>query len=126
MDNTNNKILTLSFAIVAALCGLTLHLLIKSFAAAFGVIARLADTDAVRHGLPVVTGLIVFAVLQFNPRVLAWGQDVVSEIRKVVWPSRKDTTAMTIVVLIMVTVSSVIISAFDLFSGMVLKLVMGN
>ena len=86
----------------------------------------MADSDLVRHGVPVVFGLIVFAVFQFNPRVLAWGDEVVVEIRKVVWPSRKDTTAMTIVVLIMVAISSVLISGFDLTSGLVLKWVMGN
>lgn len=97
--------------------GLTISLLIKAFAGAFGVVARAADSDLVRHGLPVVLGFAVFAVLQFNPRVLAWGEEVVTEIRKVVWPSRKDTTAMTIACVVMVLVSSVIISSFDLISG---------
>lgn len=126
MDKTNSKILTLSFAVLAAVCGFTLHLLIKAFSGAFGVVARLADSDLVRHGLPVVFGLVVFALLQFNPRVLAWADEVVVEIRKVVWPSRKDTTAMTIVVLVMVAISSVLITGFDLASGVVLKWVMGN
>jgi len=126
MDKTNSKILTLSFAIMGAIAGLTLHLLIKSFSAAFGVVARLADSDMVRHGLPVVFGLVVFAVLQFNPRILAWGDEVTVEIRKVVWPSRKDTTSMTIVVLIMVGISSLLISSFDLLSGMVMKMIIGH
>ena len=126
MDNTNSKILTLSFAIVGAVSGFTLHQLIKAFSGAFGIIARMADSDLVRHGLPVAFGLIVFAILQFNPRILSWSDEVVVEIRKVVWPSRKDTTAMTIVVLIMVAISSVLISGFDLTSGLVLKWVMGN
>jgi preprotein translocase subunit SecE len=126
MDNTNSKVLTMSFALAGAIIGLTLHLLIKSFSAAFGIVARLTDSDMVRHGLPVVIGIIAFAVLQFNPRVLTWGEEVVTEIRKVVWPSRKDTTAMTIIVLIMVAISSVIITLFDLSSGAVLKWIMGQ
>ncbi len=126
MENTNSKVLTLSFAVAGAIGGLTLHLLIKSFSAAFGIVARLADSDIVRHGLPVVFGLVLFGVLQFNPRVTAWGDEVATEIRKVVWPSRKDTTAMTIVVLIMVVISSIIITGFDLLSGVVLKWIMGH
>lgn len=125
MDNTNSKIITLSFAILAAILGFTLSLLIKAFSGAFGIVARLTDTDMVRHGLPVVFGLVVFALLQFNPRVLKWADEVVVEVRKVVWPSRKDVTAMTIVVVIMVLISSVIISSFDLLSGVLLKWVMG-
>ena len=126
MENTNSKILTLSFALAGAISGLVLHLLIKSFAAAFGVVARVADSDIVRHGLPVVVGLAVFALLQFNPKVKSWADEVIVEVKKVVWPSQKDTTAMTIVVLIMVAISSVIISMFDLASGMFLKWIMGS
>lgn len=117
MDNTNSKILTLSFALAAALAGFTLHLVIKILAGAFGIVARMADSDLVRHGVPVLFGLALFAVLQFNPRILTWGEEVVSEVRKVVWPSGKDTTAMTIVVIIFVLVASVIITTFDYVSA---------
>lgn len=117
MDKTNSKILTLSFAIAGALTALTLHLLIKAFAGAFGIVARAADSDLVRHALPVAVGIGLFIALQFNSKVLAWGEEVVTEVRKVVFPSRKDTTAMTIVVVIMVLISSVIVSSFDLISG---------
>ena len=88
--------------------------------------ARLADSDTVRHGLPVVVGLLVFLVLQFNPKVKNWADEVVTEIRKVVWPSRKDTTAMTIVVLVMVAISSALISAFDVTAGALMKMIIGN
>jgi preprotein translocase subunit SecE len=125
MENTNAKILTLSFAISAAITGFTVHLLIKAFSGAFGVVARLADSDMVRHGVPVVTALVLFAILQFNKKILTWGDEVVVELRKVVFPSRKDTISMTIVVLVMVGISSVLISGFDLASGMILKWVMG-
>lgn len=124
MEKTNSKILTISFAVAAILAGLTISLLIKAFAGAFGIVARFADSDVVRHGLPVAVGFLVFAVLQFNPKVLAWGEDVVSEVRKVVWPSRKDTTAMTIACVVMVLISSVIISSFDLISGFFINYLM--
>lgn len=124
MEKTTSKILTVSFVTTAFLVGLTTSLLIKAFAGAFGVVARLADSDMVRHVFPVVLGLAVFFVLQFNPRVLAWGQEVVTEVRKVVWPSRKDTTAMTIACVIMVLISSVIVSAFDLISGFFINFLM--
>lgn len=117
MEKTNSKILTLSFALGAALIGFTVHLLIKAFSGAFGVVARATDSDLARHGLPIGIALVIFAVLQFNPKVIAWGEEVVTEVRKVVFPSRKDVTAMTIVCVVMVLVSSVIISTFDLFSA---------
>lgn len=117
MEKSNSKILTLSFAIASGIIGLTIHLLIKAFSGAFGVVARAAEHDAVKHGLPVVTGLGLFLYLQFSPKILAWGEEVVSEVRKVVFPTRKDTTGMTIVVLIFVFVSSVIVTVFDFGSA---------
>ena len=124
MEKANSKILTASFAIAGMLVGLTTSLLIKAFAGAFGVVARAADSDFVRHGMPVVLGFAVFAVLQFSPKIHVWGEEVVSEIRKVVWPSRKDVTAMTIACVIMVLVSSVIVSSFDLLSGFFINYLM--
>jgi preprotein translocase subunit SecE len=124
MEKTNSKILTLSFSIAAMLVGLTVHLLIKAFSGAFGVIARAADSDMVRHGLPVLSAILLFVFLQFNPRILSWGGLVVMEIRKVVWPSRKDTTAMTIICVFMVLISSVIISLFDVISGFFINYLM--
>ncbi len=124
MDKTNSKLMTLSFAAASALVGISLHLLIKAFAGAFGIVARAADSDVIRHGVPVALGLLMFSILQFNPKVLVWGDEVISEIRKVVWPTRKETSAMTVVVVIMVLISSVIITSFDFISGYVLNILM--
>lgn len=124
MDNTNSKLITLCFAIAAALIGLTAKLLLVAFSSAFGIIARISSSDLVKHGLPVVLGMAVFAALQFNPRVLAWADEVVLEIKKVVFPSRKDTTAMTMVVIVMVFISSIVIASFDFISGYVLNILM--
>lgn len=124
MDKTNSKLITLSFAILSGLVALALSILIKSFAGAFGFVARATDSDLVKHGLPIVIGFVLFGALQFNPKVLTWADEVVSEIRKVVWPSRKDTSAMTVVVIIMVLISSVIVTSFDFLSGLVLNSVM--
>lgn len=124
MDKLNSKILTVSFAAAAGLIGLTLSLLIRAFTGVFPVMARLAGEDWFRHGIPVGVGFVVFLVLQLNPKVLTWGDEVISEVRKVVWPSRKETTAMTIVVCIMVLISSAIVTSFDFVSGYVVNVLM--
>lgn len=121
MEKSNSKIITLSFAIGGFLVGLVVSLLIKAFAGAFAVVARAYDMDLVRHGVPLIVGFGLFAACQFNPKVVAWADEVVAEVRKVVWPSRKDTTAMTVVVCIMVLISSLIISSFDMISGYIIN-----
>lgn len=122
MENTNSKILTSSFALASALVGFTVHLLIKILAGAFGVVARLTDGDVVRHGLPVAVGLVMFAALQFNPKIHTWGEEVVAEVRKVVFPGGKDVSAMTVVVVVFVLIASLIIATFDIVSAQVMSL----
>jgi preprotein translocase subunit SecE len=121
MNKNNEKILTFSFAIFAFLCGFSLHLILKSFSGAFAVIARLNENDLFKHGLPVLFGFGLFLYLQFSPKVLEWGREVVLEISKVVFPSRKDTSALTVVVVIFVLISSVIITVFDFLSNFIVK-----
>ena len=110
----NKKILTLSFAGAGALAAYVCSVLLTTLAAAFGVVAHYISNDYIIHGLPVVVGLAVFFYLQFNKEVLVWADEVIVEIKKVVWPSQKDTTAMTIVVCIFVVISGFCLAVFDL------------
>lgn len=124
MDNANSKIVTLSFLSFAALVGFTIATLLSVFSGAFGVVARAMEMDIVRHGVPVAVALGLFVYLQFNKNILAWADEVIAEVKKIVWPPTKDTRGMTIVVVIMVLISSVIVSVFDMFSGFVLNQLM--
>lgn len=124
MDNTNSKIVTLSFLTFAALIGFTVATLLKVFSGAFGFIAKAMDYDLVRHGLPVAVALGIFIYIQFNKKILAWADEVIAEIKKIVWPPVKDTRGMTIVVVVMVFISGIIVSVFDMFSGFLLNQLM--
>lgn len=95
--------------------------ILGALSGAFGIIAQAMNYDWFKHGLPVVVGLALFASLQFNSKFLIWADEVIAEVKKVVWPSIKDTRGMTIVVIVMVFISSIIISVFDLFSSFVLN-----
>ncbi|MFK8137839.1 MAG: preprotein translocase subunit SecE [Bdellovibrionales bacterium] len=117
MKNDNSKIITLSFVAAAFIVAYVLSVLMEAMSASFGVVARLVSADLVRHGLPVATGLICFAALQFNKNIVAWADEVVTEISKVVWPSQKDTTSMTIVVCVMLILSGFVLGFFDFISN---------
>lgn len=118
MESTNSKIITVSFMVTGILLGIVTFVLVDSLAAiATGSVGRFFAQDLVRHGLPAVIGVVVFAVLQFNKTVMAWANEVVTELRKIVWPSRRDTVGMTIMVCIMLIISGLILGAFDVVSG---------
>lgn len=107
------KITTVSFLGASALTWLVIDVLFKALAGAFGPVQRLYSNYVISHGLPLVSAVLVFAVLQFNPRIVNWAEEVILEVSKVVWPSRKDTMGMTIVVVVMVLIASAILFVFD-------------
>ena len=118
MENTNAKFITVSYMITGILVGIVFNVLIETLAAvSTGAFGRFVATDIMRHVIPVVVGILTFLVLQFNKKVGVWADEVVSEIRRVVWPSRKDTTAMTVVVCIMLIISGVALGLLDVMSG---------
>ena len=121
MDNTNSKVVTLSFLSFSVLIGFTIATLLKVFSGAFGPVARAMEFDLFRHGVPVATAMGLFIYLQFNRNVLTWADQVIAEIKKIVWPPAKDTKGMTIIVVVMVFISSLIISFFDMVSGFILN-----
>jgi len=127
MDTDNKKILTFSFVLAGFLTFLTVSLLIDTFATLFPIVSRFSSNDVMKHGFPILVGFGVFAALQFNNNIVNFCDEVVTEIRKIVWPSRKDTVAMTIVVSVMLVVSGVLLGLFDTFSSyMIQKLLTMN
>lgn len=125
MNQANQKIMTVCFVISAFLVGLIIQVILRSSAGAFGVMAKLYSQDIFAHGLPVGLGLATFLYLQLNPKVKAWAEECIIEVRKVVWPSKKDTSGMTTVVCVMLVIASIILSVFDLLSGSLVKMVLG-
>ena len=61
-----------------------------------------------------VTGAAVAAYVAYrNERVFATVHDITRELEKVSWPTRKETSAATVVVLVTVAIAAIILSTFD-------------
>ncbi len=121
MENENKKIISLSFVVAAALAGLLISTLIDVLATSSGAFSRIFSNTYAVHGVPVVVAIAVFAYLFLNTKISIWAEEVVVEIRKVVWPSRKDTTAMTILVCVMVVISGVFLGVIDLLQTKIVQ-----
>jgi preprotein translocase subunit SecE len=78
-------------------------------------------------GLLVVAGLAVGVFLTAEPgrRVWRFLADSRTEVRKMVWPSRAETTQVTLVVLAMVIVVGLSLWLLDTFLGWAVKHLMG-
>jgi preprotein translocase subunit SecE len=121
MNNENKKFITVSFVAAGIIIGIVVSSLLAAFSTFSGAIASAYANDSLRHGIPVALGVLTFLILQFNKKAVIYADEVVSELKKVVWPSRKDTTAMTIVVCIMVLISGLVLGFFDFISNYVVN-----
>jgi preprotein translocase subunit SecE len=119
------KVSTVSFLTAGLLVWLAVGIIFRTLAGAFGPVQRLYGVDAFSHGLPLAAGVLVFAVLQFNPKVLAWAENVILEVSKVVWPSKKDVVGMTIVTVVMVLIASTILFLFDNIARLIIGVILG-
>jgi preprotein translocase subunit SecE len=121
-EKSNTSIVNTAFVAAGVLAYLITSVLLDVLAGTFGVVARFRNIAAVQHGLPVAVGLVAFMILFMNKQVQVWADECVTEVRKVVWPSRKDTTAMTIVCCVMVLVAGVGFGVFDFMASQLIKI----
>ncbi len=123
MEKSYNKIITVSFVCAAVLLGYVASTLIKVLSA-WGTFARISNNQLVSHGVPVAFGVICFLYMILNPKIRTWGGEVAIEISKIVWPSVKDTRALTIVVCMIVLLAALIFWVFDIISSQLIEFIL--
>jgi preprotein translocase subunit SecE len=79
-------------------------------------------------GLLVVIGISAAIAYQtaLGKRTVGYVSDARAEVRKVVWPTRKETIQTTIIVMVMVIVVSIILWGFDVFLVWAVRLLTGQ
>lgn len=110
-----------SFVCGAFLVGYTIQVLNTLLASSWGAYARLTDSEIVSNLLPIAAGLLFFIYLVSSKKVRQWSQEVIVEISKVVWPSKKETTALTVFVCIFMIFTGILLGIFDYFSSQVIQ-----
>ncbi len=123
MEKLIGKIMFVSFVCGAFLVGYTVQVLNTLLSSSFGAYARVMDTDLITNLLPVGCGVAFLIYMYSSKKVKTWAQEVIVEVSKVVWPSKKDTTAMTIFVCIFMLLSGVLLGLFDFFSSQVIQFI---
>jgi preprotein translocase subunit SecE len=79
-------------------------------------------------GLLVAAGISIAIALQAEAGRNVWSfiRESRTEIRKVVWPSRKETTQSTMLVMAMVVIVGVFLWLLDMFLGWAVRLLTGQ
>jgi len=70
--------------------------------------------DFIQHGLPLAAALLTFVILRSNTSTHRFATDAVGELIRVHWPTQKDVTLGTIVVIITVISAGVVLGILDM------------
>jgi len=78
-------------------------------------------------GLLIIFGLAAFIVYQtdLGKRTVAFFRDARTEVRKVVWPTRAETTQTTLTVFIIVVIVGIFLWLLDMFLAFMFRLITG-
>jgi preprotein translocase subunit SecE len=98
------------------------------FALRFAHLAAVTDDDKAMYGI--ILGGVVSLVVAYRtykkPEVRAWSDDVAAELAKVVWPSRKEVTSSTFVVIVASAVATLYLALLDRLWAFVTNIVYGD
>lgn len=114
-----NKYVHLIFAVGALLVA---FLLAKTADWVWSYFAK--PNEVIINGAAVLVGVVGGYLAYRNERMFAAAYDVTAELEKVTWPTRKETYAATVVVIVTVSIASVILWGFDTLWGQLANLVM--
>jgi preprotein translocase subunit SecE len=103
-----NKFVHLTFALAALLAA---FVVVRASEWVWSYFAKPNDL-AVNAFAILVTGTAALLTYR-NERIYASVVDVTRELEKVTWPTRKETSAATIVVIVTVLIAAAILSSFD-------------
>jgi len=92
------------------------------------LVAAVPDEDKSMYAT-IVGGLVSLVVVYRTyrrPDVRLWSSDVASELAKVVWPSRKEVTSSTFIVIVASTVATVYLTLLDRLWAFITNIVYGD
>lgn len=103
-----------AYLIIGVLVAITLARMLGTVALAAGIpdptiLGKIVLTDLI--GVAIAGGVAFW--LYRKPDVHEWALDVVNELRKVTWPSRKETQTATVVVIVATLLAAVVLAVFD-------------
>ena len=105
----NLKIVTVSFILLSFLCAFVVRVIFETLSVAFGFVANFYSMDVFRHGIPLSFGIGAFVLFQLYKPYRQLADEVVTEVRKVVWPGKKELYSMTVLVCVILIVSGLVL-----------------
>jgi len=125
MENRYQKWVTVSYLAVAVLVGYIAFTGALNLAAAWDLETRIRVTnlDLIIRGISVLVAGIIFVLLYRHEKANVFMNEVMMELSRVSWPTQKETSSATMVVVIMVMISGMVLGFLDYLWTELLRLV---
>jgi len=121
MESQYQKWVNLSYLALAALVAYVIFAFGVKLAGSYDLEARVRNIDLILQGVSIGIGAILFFVLFRSEQTNQFMNEVMVELSRVTWPTQKETTSATFVVIVMVVVSGMILGFLDYFWTSLLK-----
>ena len=121
MENQQQKWVTLSYLAVAALLSFVALQLGQKLVGAYDLEAKVRNAEMILRVVSIVAGALLFFGLYRSEQATQFVSEVVVELSRVTWPTQKETSAATILVISMVLISGLFLGFLDYLWTVVLK-----
>lgn len=107
---------------IAVVLGYTTKVAIDRVMTYMDIYVRSTGLQVVISILPILVGVAAAYITYRIEKVRTYLLEVIAEVKKVVWPNKKETWGATVVVIIAVVISGIVLGIFDWLSGLLLSL----
>ena len=121
MENTHQKWVNISYLAVALLVGYVVFAAGAYISGTYDLEAKFKSIDLAMRGLSVLVGALVFWGCYSHTQTNTFMNEVAVELSRVTWPTQKETSNATFIVIIMVLISGMVLGFLDYFWTMLLK-----
>jgi len=124
METRYQKWVTVSYLAAAVLVGYVVFALSQRLAGVYDLETRVRNVELILRGVSVLLAAIFFFVLLRHQKANTFMNEVMVELSRVSWPTQKETTSATMIVLVMVIISGVLLGFLDYLWTVLLKWVL--
>ena len=116
--NDNKKLISIVFLSASAIVWYLFTAIVERVAVYIGLFNDASWQGILLKIIPIVIAIITFIILSKLNVSKEYVNNVLVEVKKVVWPKKQETIGATVVVVIFVLLSGAAFGLFDWFSGM--------
>jgi preprotein translocase subunit SecE len=113
MESQYQKWVNLSYLMLAVLFGYIVFSAAGKIVGAYDLETRVRNIELILRGASFIAGAILFLILYRHDQVNQFMNEVMAELARVTWPTQKDTTSATFIVIVMVVISGIVLGLLD-------------